>query len=72
MRIRLKRGDRIRLVSMPDDPDPVPVGMLGTVKEFHEHRDWMQVEVDWDNGRYLMLTLPDDCIEIIDSHNSES
>ncbi len=71
MKIRLKRGDRIRLVSMPDDPDPIPVGMLGTVTEVHEHRDWMQVEVDWDNGRSLMLTMPDDCIAIIESCRDE-
>ncbi len=46
MQTRLKRGDRIRLVSMPYDPDPIPVGMFGTVTEVHDYRDWMQVEVD--------------------------
>ncbi len=49
MHTRLKKGDRIRLVSMPQDPDPIPVGSLGTVVEVHEHRDWTQVDVDWDN-----------------------
>ena len=65
MQTRLKKGDRIRLVSMPQDPDPIPVGLLGTVVEVHEHRDWKQVDVDWDNGRSLMLTIPDDLIEIL-------
>jgi hypothetical protein len=64
---RLRRGDRIRLVSMPHDPDPIPAGTHGTVTAIHEHQDWAQVEVDWDNGRSLMLTLPDDCIAIVES-----
>ena len=65
MHTRLKKGDRIRLVSMPQDPDPIPVGSLGTVVAVHNHRDWIQVEVDWDNGRKLMLSLPEDSIEIV-------
>jgi hypothetical protein len=65
MQTRLKQGDRIRLISMPQDPDPIPVGSLGTVIAVHNHRDWMQVEVDWDNGRSLMLSLPEDSIEIV-------
>ncbi len=52
--------------------DPIPRGSLGTVRKVHQHREWAQVEVDWDNGRSLMLTIPDDCIEIIGSQNSES
>jgi hypothetical protein len=32
----------------------------------------MQVEVDWDNGRRLMLSLPDDVIEIVRSDNSNA
>jgi hypothetical protein len=66
MQTRLKKGDRIRLVSMPQDPDPIPVGSLGTVVVIHAHLDWTQVEVDWDNGRCLMLTLPDDCVSIVE------
>ena len=27
----LKAGDRVRLVSMADDPDPIPAGATGTV-----------------------------------------
>jgi hypothetical protein len=71
MQTRLKKGDRIRLVSMPQDPDPIPVGSLGTVVDVHEHHDWTQVDVDWDNGRSLMLTMPDDCVALVEPNNHE-
>lgn len=58
-------GDRIRLISMPTDPDPIPIGTHGTVQMVHCHCGWTQVEVDWDNGRRLMLSLPDDQLEIL-------
>ncbi len=63
--VQLKLGDHIRLISMPMDPDPIPVGSLGTVLRIHAHGDWSQVEVAWDNGRTLMLTVPPDQIEIV-------
>jgi hypothetical protein len=50
---------------MPEDPDPIPAGSLGTVRAIHPHHGWTQIEVDWDNGRQLMLSLPDDVIEIL-------
>jgi hypothetical protein len=50
---------------MPADPDPIPIGTLGTVQSVHSHYGWTQLEVDWDNGRRLMLSLPDDQIEIL-------
>lgn len=71
MQPRLKIGDRIRLVSMHQDPDPIPVGSLGNVVAVYDHREWVQVDVDWDNGRSLMLTIPDDCIEIINTNQRE-
>ena len=71
MKHNLKKGDRIRLVSMPQDPDPIPIGSLGTVIAVHNHRDWMQVEVDWDSGRSLMLTMPDDCVSIVEPNHHE-
>ena len=63
-------GDRIRLIAMPDDPDPIPSGSTGTVTAVWKHSDWCQVSVDWDNGRRLMLSIPPDHVEII-SHQSE-
>ena len=61
----LKIGDRIRLIHMVDDPDPVPDGALGTVSEIHYYNVWTQVSVSWDNGRNLMLASPPDKFEII-------
>ena len=62
----LKVGDRIRLIHMADDPDPIPAGTTGTVTELHFHSDWTQIEVSWENGRKLMLVSPPDEFEIID------
>ena len=67
-----KVGDRIRLIHMPEDIDPVPTDSIGTVRAIHPHDGWTQVEVDWDNGRRLMLSLPDDVVEIVRSDNSNS
>jgi hypothetical protein len=61
----LKTGDRVRLIAMPHDPDPIPVGTLGVVLRVTDHGDWQQVEVAWDNGRTLMLALPEDCVAIV-------
>lgn len=62
-------GDRIRLIAMPGDPDPIPVGSTGTVTFVKEHgsgsRAWLQIGVDLDNGRQLMLAVPPD--EVMDS-----
>jgi hypothetical protein len=67
-----KIGDRIRLISMNDDPDPVVAGSLGTVRALHPHHGWTQVDVVWDNGRQLMLSLPEDRIEILETDHSSS
>ena len=56
----VKVGDRIRLIEMADDPDPLDAGATGTVTAIHVHSGWAQLEVDWDCGRSLMLTLPED------------
>jgi Domain of unknown function (DUF4314) len=61
----LRAGDRIRLISMVDDPDPIPVGALGTVLDIFQRDGWLQVDVDWDNGRALMLTIPPDVVEVL-------
>lgn len=67
----LRIGDRIRLLEMPDDPDPIPTGEIGTVIGISHHKDgdelWHQIDVKWDHGRALMLTLPPDRIEIFSS-----
>jgi hypothetical protein len=62
-------GDRIRLLAMHDDPDPIQVGQTGTVVGITHHGggkgEWSQVDVSWDNGRTLMLVSPPDVFEII-------
>lgn len=63
-------GDRVRLVSMSDDPDPIHVGQVGTVVGVGCHGGgksaWFQIEVSWDNGRTLMLVVPPDVFEIVE------
>lgn len=66
---QLKPGDRIRLISMTDDPNPIPTGATGTVAGSYLHDGWTQVDVDWDSGRSLMLTIPPDVIERIEPPN---
>jgi hypothetical protein len=58
-------GDRIRLVAMPDDPNPIQPGTMGTVTVVRPHGTWAQVDVAWDNGRKLMLVVPPDQVEVV-------
>lgn len=50
---------------MLNDPDPITIGTLGTVRSIRQYANWTQVDVDWDNGRQLMLCLPDDRVEVL-------
>ena len=64
-----RSGDRIRLTSMQDDPDPIQIGQVGTVVRVAQHGGgqgaWLQIEVAWDNGRTLMLVSPPDQFEVV-------
>ena len=60
-----KKGDRIRLLSMPDDPDPIPVGSTGTVT-YATTGTLAQVGVAWDNGRSLNLIPGTDAFDVIE------
>lgn len=55
-------GSRIRLISMPDDPDPIPPGTCGTVDYYS---NGAQLTVKWDNGRSLRLLVGIDEYEVI-------
>ena len=48
-------GDRVELVSMPNDPDPITPGTQGTIVWVD---DAGTRHVDWDDGRHCGL-LPD-------------
>lgn len=65
MALELAVGDRIRLRSMPDDPNPIPSGSEGTITFVHpqDHGRWTQIGVNWDNGRTLMLAIPPDLVD---------
>lgn len=60
-------GDRIRLIAMLDDPDPIEPGVTGIVTGVTRHGEgrekWFQIDVDWANGRTLMLVSPPDRFE---------
>lgn len=60
----IQTGDRIRLISMPDDPDPIPVGSTGTIEAVTEG-PMGQVMVRWDSGRTLHLIPGVDRFEVI-------
>lgn len=71
----VKIGQRIRLIRMDDDPDPIPVGTTGEVLEVIEamvlqagvsgqRREWY-IQMKWDNGRTLNLIYPKDEFEVI-------
>lgn len=55
MKAKLTEGDRVELLEMPNDPDPIPVGTKGTIVGFTEFSDEVIYYVNWDNGRTLNL-----------------
>lgn len=49
-------GDRVRLIHMPDDPDPIPEGSEGEINYVGQVSGFgQQIGVKWDSGRTLML-----------------
>jgi len=58
------KGDRIKLIAMPDDPDPIIAGSEGVVVNVTDG-PLAQIIVDWDNGRSLALVPGVDVFEII-------
>jgi hypothetical protein len=61
------KGDRIRLLCMPDDPNPIPAGSEGEVTFVNEVRSmqFTQIGVKWDDGRTLSLAVPPDSFTVI-------
>ena len=50
----VKPGDRVKLISMPNDPFPIEPGSVGTVVAVTTGQ-FAQIDVDWDSGRSLCL-----------------
>ena len=53
----VKKGDRIRLVHMPDDPDPIPVGSEGTVVDVTDG-PLAQITVKWIGMNRTLALIP--------------
>lgn len=59
-------GARVRLLSMPDDPNPLEPGSEGTINYVGNlPGEGQQIGVDWDNGRTLMLIVGVDEFELV-------
>ena len=70
--MRPEVGDRVRMVGiMPDDPDPLPVGLEGTVVNVTPpDSTFQQYTVDWDRtngGKRSLMLLPHDPFVVIES-----
>jgi hypothetical protein len=64
----LKLNDRIELVCMPEDPDPVPVGTKGTIERISQDPFSSGNHiygVKWDNGRTLNVCTACDQVRVI-------
>ena len=68
---RVQRGDRVKMVHMPDDPDPIPAGSIGTVTRVTDG-PLAQESVDWDDGRSLSLVPGTDEFEVIERGTSDA
>ena len=67
-------GDRIRLVAMHDDPDPIQAGQTGTVgggRRVVYPPTWPQLDVAGGNGRTLVLVSPPDRFDIIEASEAK-
>jgi len=61
----IRPGDRIRLIAMPDDPDPILAGSEGVVVEVTDG-PLGQITVRWDNSSRSLALIPGvDVFEII-------
>ena len=67
----VKPGDHIRMIEMPNDPDPIPPGSEGVVVEVTDG-PLAQITVEWIGINRTLALIPDvDRFEIIKSAKSE-
>jgi len=62
-----KVGDKVELVHMGVDPDPINVGQRGIIEEIREllYFKQTQIWIKWDDGRTLAVVLPEDSIKVL-------
>lgn len=72
MSVKPSVGDRVQIVGMMQDPNPLPVGLQGTVNWVNAWTSELtrQFGVRWDNGRSLGL-IDIDPYTIITKDNEE-
>lgn len=60
-------GQRIELLAMPDDPDPIPVGTRGLILNVTRgfRPGEIVLSVRWDNGRSLNVITPPDRVRLV-------
>ena len=56
-------GKRIKLLEMYNDPDPIPSGTMGTVRDVNKETG--QIDVDWDISRTLYMLIGVDRWKVI-------
>ena len=70
-------GKRIKMINMPDDPNPIETGSFGTIVGYSKHYDAIKrtdgdiLRVNWDNGRTLNVLMGIDEFVIIDTDTNE-
>jgi len=67
----VQKSDRVKIIHMPNDPNPIPGGSTGTVTRVTDG-PLAQVSVDWDNGRSLSLVPGTDEFEVLEQTGSSS
>jgi hypothetical protein len=65
-------GKRIRLIAMPKDPDPIPLGSEGVITGVTDIGQSTQIDVKWDSGRTLMLCVPPDIFWVLEPAKQEA
>jgi len=55
-------NDKIKLLRMVNDPDPIETGSIGTITSIVNIGKETIINVDWDNNRSLNVILPYDRI----------